>query len=253
MTIAVPSPRGWTPQSEASLLWWLDASDPSTITMDGSNRVSNWNNKQSTGFGNITSSGADRPTWNATGISSRPSVDFSSQKMTGTFSHTGANTTTFFLGIILTGHTANSGVFYGFAEQNQSTNQNLGWTTIRQNGGTPGIEGLYDFSVYSEHDVALNIPFIATGTRSSTAISTYVNGGTPFGATRTVTTKFDRCCIGCVLLFNGIGVATAAFRVGEILTFASGNVALQEKVEGYLAWRWGATLATGHSWKQRAP
>ena len=255
MTIAVPYPHGWTPQSESSLLWWLDASDQSTITKDGSNLVSAWANKKSSGgFGDVTSASGERPTWNGTSLNGRPGITFSSHKMYGSFSHAGANTIALFAGELLTGHTANSGAIYTFAEDIQSSNQPDGWTFMRQDGGNPGIEGLYNAIVYSEHALSgFDVPFIFSGARSPTVITSYLNGGDPTGTPRTVTTKFDVCGIGCVLLFNGIGNATTAFRVGEMLTFASGSAALREKAEGYLAWRWGAPLVTGHAWKQRAP
>ena len=254
MTMAVPYPHGWTPESESSLIWWLDAADLTTITKDGSDLVSAWSNKAATGFGNMTSSGAERPTWLATGISSSPAVSFNLKAMTGTFTHTGSETISLFIGTLHTGHSAQSGIIYSFAANTKASNQPGGWV-MRQNGAQSGIEGLYNINVYCEHNASgFNTPFMITGERSPTIITNYLNGGNPLGSAQTVTTDFDLCSIGCFILFTGETQApTAVFRIGEILTFASGSTALREKAEGYLAWRWGVTLATGHAWKQRAP
>ncbi len=50
---------------------WLDASDESTITKDGSNLVTGWNDKTTNG-NNATASGAGRPTYNATALNNKP-------------------------------------------------------------------------------------------------------------------------------------------------------------------------------------
>lgn len=53
---------------------WLDAQNTSTLTIDGSNFVSQWDSI--VGSYSFTSSGADRPTYQATGMDGNPAVDF---------------------------------------------------------------------------------------------------------------------------------------------------------------------------------
>lgn len=75
------SDSGITPASFAGdgLSLWLDASDASTFTKDGSNLISQWRDKSGSG-NHASQSGADtiKPTYNATGLNSLPTVIFAS-------------------------------------------------------------------------------------------------------------------------------------------------------------------------------
>lgn len=53
---------------------WVDATELSTITKDGSDLVSAWASRY--GSASFTSSGADRPTYQATGMDGNPAIDF---------------------------------------------------------------------------------------------------------------------------------------------------------------------------------
>jgi hypothetical protein len=53
--------------ADGNTIAWYDALDLTTITKDGSNLVSQWNDKLAGGK-NLTATGTQRPTWSATGI-----------------------------------------------------------------------------------------------------------------------------------------------------------------------------------------
>jgi hypothetical protein len=58
------------PSSIAGLSLWLDASDSGTITKDGSNKVSQWNDKSGNGNNAYQGSSTSQPIYNSTGLSS---------------------------------------------------------------------------------------------------------------------------------------------------------------------------------------
>jgi hypothetical protein len=71
-----PSATGFNPKSIAGLSLWLDASDSSTITLNGSN-VSEWRDKS--GYGSPSASqstAASQPAYTASAINGRPGVSF---------------------------------------------------------------------------------------------------------------------------------------------------------------------------------
>ena len=66
----------WTPsQLGASLALWLDAEDTSTITLNGSN-VSQWDDKSGNGRHASQATAVIQPAYLATGFNSNPSIDF---------------------------------------------------------------------------------------------------------------------------------------------------------------------------------
>ena len=64
----------WDPSLITTTLW-LDAADTSTVTVDGSNLVSQWSDKSGNG-NNATASGSDRPTLVSSGLNSLPVISF---------------------------------------------------------------------------------------------------------------------------------------------------------------------------------
>src|SRR4051812_34337979 len=63
----------FSPTDLSGLVLWLDANDSGTITKDGSNNVSQWNDK-SGNSNNATSSGSASPVYSATGLNSKPAL-----------------------------------------------------------------------------------------------------------------------------------------------------------------------------------
>jgi hypothetical protein len=66
---------GVEPDEISDMVFWHDASDSSSITKDGSNKVSQWNDKSGNAH-HLTSSGGDRPEWNSGSRNSLDTVDF---------------------------------------------------------------------------------------------------------------------------------------------------------------------------------
>ena len=64
----------WNPSMLSTALW-LDAADASTITKDGSDLVSQWNDKSGNGR-NATASSTARPTYSATSFNGKPGLVF---------------------------------------------------------------------------------------------------------------------------------------------------------------------------------
>lgn len=64
----------------ANLAVWYDAQDLATITKDGSNNISQWSDKSGNGK-HATRNDSRKPIYSATGLSSKPCVDFSSNKI----------------------------------------------------------------------------------------------------------------------------------------------------------------------------
>lgn len=66
----------FTPQSLANLALWLDSSDIITITKDGSDKVSQWNDKSGNGNNASQGTGANQPTYIPASINSKSVINF---------------------------------------------------------------------------------------------------------------------------------------------------------------------------------
>jgi hypothetical protein len=69
----------FTPTSFSGLAVWLDGDDIATITKDGSDRVSQWNDKSGNG-NNATAAGGARPTYASAGMNSKPTLGFTASQ-----------------------------------------------------------------------------------------------------------------------------------------------------------------------------
>lgn len=70
------SPPDITPSSFSGLILWLDATDTATITKDGSDKVSAWADKSTSSNNFVQATGANQPTYTASGINSTGSITF---------------------------------------------------------------------------------------------------------------------------------------------------------------------------------
>lgn len=66
----------FTPSDIANLQLWLDADAFDTIIKDGSDKVSQWNDKSGNTNNAVQATGADQPTWIDNVVNNKPSLDF---------------------------------------------------------------------------------------------------------------------------------------------------------------------------------
>ena len=66
----------FAPDDIAGLVLWLDADDAATITKDGSNNVSQWNDKSGNGDHAVQATAARQPLYVASGINGKGAIDF---------------------------------------------------------------------------------------------------------------------------------------------------------------------------------
>lgn len=111
----------WTPASVASLELWQDASDASTLTVDGSNRVSEWRDKSGNGWHGVQATDGQKPLAGVS-INGVPALNFSNKtldnasfsqsqpfsfgavyKLTQTIAQNGVNFANFRVGMVANG------------------------------------------------------------------------------------------------------------------------------------------------------
>jgi hypothetical protein len=224
--------RGFKPQFVSNMVTWLDANDSTSITLGSGANIAQWRDKS--GLNNHFTPTAGTPQRAKDGAKWVVSFPLNST-MSATSNITATpNTTNLFMIIKLEGT--------NYIQRFQNF-QVSGVNTLyvdRILAGGPGMSaGGNDFS----NNYRVN------GSRNAVTTATYTNYhilDAPFGLGSAITDKFE------------IGRSTEGFlgKVCEVIIYNNAiDLATREKIEGYLAWKWGmtATLSSDHPWKTTPP
>lgn len=222
----------FSPDIIANLVLWLDAQDIATITKDGSNFVSQWNDKSSSANNAVQATGANQPVYNATGLNSLPAITQtgSPQRMTMTAIPLTA-CTIFVVGVSAeSGGSARQGFIGGAASSVEVSPQ----FSIEL---YDGIAAALDLT---GTDVSANVPFLLEMTApTNPALGT----GSVDGVASTVTFAAGPAW---TLLFNTIGARTNGTvwningAYGEVLIYSRALSAPETlQVNDYLLTKWG--------------
>lgn len=252
----------WTPERISTALW-LDAADASTInTVSGA--VSQWNDKSGNGKNASQSTATNRPSYNATGFNGRPVVSFDGSN---DFLE---NTTN---GITSGTYTGRLNAFY-VATRNSSGGALL---TERTSKPVAAVQWIQLSSIYYIYSDGANV-----NSNQRISVTTYAKLST----TGAVVCQVHQPGVRATLFVNGeqevvnavegAGVGSnisgaTGFRIGgregsvgqswngginEIIVTSNNFTVLErQKIEGYLAHKWGleANLPSNHPYKEYSP
>jgi hypothetical protein len=244
----------WTP-ADISTALWLDAADASTITESGG-AVSQWNDKSGNGRNVAQGTAGARPALTAANLNAKDVLTFDG----GDFLATSVN-------FPLTGNAAFS-IFYVAKKTTTANGMTLGWGNT---GSAGNAAGYYDdgtisalsFAGAQNYNTTLsqnNIWHIAAFTKLPGAIGTtsqaFRNGADVAAPPHSSATP---------------NIASASFVVGQwanfstsrfigsmaevIVTSSSASTFDRQRIEGYLAHKWGLTanLPNDHPYKTAPP
>ena len=256
----VSAPPAWTPSGSAGLQWWLDAADTDTITKDGSNVVSQWNDKSGNARHALSATGGFQPTWLASGIGGLPALQFIDQRMgTGNngFVYAGAAMSVLWIGTLISA-TTTGGRAVSFAATGVTSATAGGWIAMMRTGLTEAVQSQYVSTAYGSQAITYVTPFIFYAARNAATGYTSVNGALTPGSTASAnTTAFVAAALGANVTTGGNpGSPYMQGIYGEVLAYNSVIAdALRQQCEGYLAWKWGqqTVLPVGHPYKSARP
>jgi len=230
-----PSVDLWTP-SELTTSLWLDAADSETITVDGSNNVTAWQDKSGNGR-DAVSEGSSEPSLSGTFVSFQGSeylvisgtVPVSNDMSVFVVFSRSAGV----LSLPLGGSVSNEPPYATYWD---------GTNTIYSGLGSTG------FTMHGSSSVTGNVLHLLT--RGSGQVELWQNGATVGG---------PKSSLSGTGSFVYVGRRASNYMVGDIaeivMTPSALSSADRQKVEGYLAWKWGLEgfLPSGHPYKSAAP
>lgn len=241
----------WSPRDIQAALW-LDASDSSTLTITSGN-VSQWNDKSGNNRHGTQSSYSNMPTRNVTGINGKASLSFDGSSdflnfPTG-FLHL---ETAFTIAMVMSGPLQNNDSIWG-PTSSFLTGLELVYT------GTASLPTLLRINSVNKITTGLwstnSAPTITIITASPTATAGWLNGNTVSAVSSTGITPLNYNGIYSMGRYGGEGFYVD-MQMGEFVILASSaSQGDREKLEGYLAHKWGLTgsLPNNHPYKTVGP
>jgi len=244
----------WTPADIDTALW-LDANDAATITQS-SNLVSQWNDKSGNAR-HATASSTGRPTYGASSMNSRPGLTFngSANFMAANAVATISSGDDLPFSVFAVIDPSGNGIAAGFGSSldgeirfHSFSVEGDRLTTRRRGAGTD----LLDLAGTTTLGPACIGELLFTGTNATL----FLNGTQEATGNLNVSTLFvvDRFTIGALVrssvsnFFNGV--------ISEvIITANSASTNTRQRIEGYLAHKWGLTanLPSDHPYKLVGP
>ena len=258
----------WTPARISTALW-LDASDSSTVTLSGS-EVTQWNDKSGNGLNCSQATSANRPIIASAAQNSLNTIRFVASDYLSASSNI-TLTTAFSVFIVAKNRIRKdyNGMFrIGAAALPASDVSNLEiyWQAGSSNSGNivtvinRGTE--LEAVVVTNALPAVNTYYIHSSQGSVTEFGAIYQNGTLQVATLTGSGSFVPSAANPYHVgigYGGSGNAAQAALDGDICEIVVLNTVAstttRQKIEGYLAWKWGLTssLPSDHPYKSTAP
>jgi hypothetical protein len=245
-------PKLWRPTELATALW-LDAEDTSTITLNGAT-VSQWADKSGNGRNAAQATATNQPTYTATAINGKPGIKFDGTNdimllPDGTIP-AGDSSYSMFVAIKWDATSPQFVVGAGTSAGVGTANYLAAIST------TPAVMGSWWVSYGGSCGViALGPEFY--GAVYDNSVSTLYgnkNGGSITNTVQTVDRNSATTNHTIGAFATGSSPLNAS--IGEIvITQSALSTAVRQRVEGYLAWKWGleANLPAGHPYKSLPP
>lgn len=241
------------PADLPALIAWYDADDAATITTVAGD-VSGWDDKSGNGINMIQPTAARRPMSGAVTIGGRNTITFTAADNTILYRMGGSILDNDFTVIsVAIGPTNNNGILFG--EEGgfptlAATYRRLGnhGISMRNDGGAINVDVNNGLALSTVNPTIISSRYLDPNWISrinGTQIATRVISANP----RTPTSQ----SIGA--LRPGSPFFQADMDLAEIVVLPAASDADIEKVEGYLAWKWGlvSNLPAGHPYKSGPP
>jgi len=235
-----PVEASWTPANLATLpVGWWDAADAETLTLSGTS-VTAWANKGSAGGQATQANAIYQPVYSASLINGLPVVSCHNQYL-----ETGINlSSSYDIVAMLDVDRAHWGTSYAVMEDGYTRGIKV---EVSDDNGS--VQYVFDTSGYDLWGDELSAPVILVVGKSSTDGHVIYNGDL-FFTDGVGSEGLSSICLGD----RHLGGITIYLQEVILLNYALSE-ADRQKLEGYLAWKWGheAALPIGHPYKTAAP
>jgi hypothetical protein len=249
----------WNPSMISTALW-LDAADASTVTLNGST-VSQWNDKSGNSRHVSQATAAQQPTWNATGLNSKPTLVFDGSNDILLNQNAGSVGVTNISMFVVMRYVSASGNDLPFGIGSTNSNGQMRSLFLQGGGTTQG------FATWASDVSSSSLSADIGGTHhifeaiqgSVSSVSLFRDGtgatGNPLGFPGSSAVTFNGVSLGS-LQGASVGLYHSNVAISEaILIYSEASTDTRQRIEGYLSHKWGleANLPVGHPYKTTGP
>lgn len=240
------STAAWTPADlGASLALWLDADDASTITLNGS-RVSQWNDKRNNGINLSQATAANQPSYNTRTLNGKKVIEFSGNQMLWSTASVASGNPNVLMAVVVQ-FDINSTT----TQDDRTVQLSSGpGTSYAITGGVAGYSSRFNDGNEVYAATSLATPLIQIGSRASgsnyAASQMFINGTesarTSGGNDTSVPNIGNGVSVGAgAISSNSLGTIGSPMDgyIAETVILSDVTLATRQKLEGYLAWKWG--------------
>jgi hypothetical protein len=251
-----PGGAAWTPAYlGASLALWLDAEDTDSITLNGSN-VAQWSDKSGNDRHATQATAANQPTYTASAYAGKPALTFDgvNNNLEVNYNYSGDKATIYAVVSRLGGGSTEQWVFSSYGGVYGTPLVAPMWTTAPGN----------DWATYSTAFLSNGAELPTDGTPFALGLASDISGSVLDAFTNGTRSAQHatgaRYTEGGARNFIGAEVnGNSRFLSGRISEIIQTETVLsttdRQKLEGYLAWKWGleASLPAGHPFRNSPP
>ncbi len=232
----------WNPSMIQTALW-LDAADASTVTTV-SDAVSQWNDKSGNGRHATQATADRRPGYGSISLNGKSGVAFNNKSMNTTYV-AGSSVAVSCIFVAQAMETATTNIVKVLVANHESGPSRNGFSLTSSNGFTNTTKTLrYDASLASGQVIRVNA-----------AAASAIDGSNPFIGFGSTTSQTSSTGMVIGRFPSGATDWTGDFRLYEIVFTGAVTDVVREKLEGYLAHKWGltASLPNDHPYKTVGP
>ena len=250
----------WTPaELGASLALWLDADDASTITLNGST-VSQWDDKSGNSRHVTQSTSANQPSYTTRTLDGKQVVEFSGNQMLFSTATVLSGNPDVLMAVVV-----QFDINIAAGDRSLQLGPGQG-TSYVISGGSDGYSSRFNNGNEIYGPASLATPLIQIGTRP--AGGDYASSQMFIDGIESARTSGNND-VAVPNIDTGVSVGAGASSsnsfgsvhrpmdgyVAEAMIVGDITLATRQKLEGYLAWKWGleANLPAGHPYKSTPP
>lgn len=242
----------WSPLNDAGLVDWFDSTDPASVTLNGT-KIASWTGR-SKALTAVQATAANQPVYTGTAINGVQALAFAGSPVsikTAAFKHPATWT------MVAVGKASGAAIQSLVDADKYDATKNEQAQYLRNNAGT--LES-----------VAYNtVPALFIGSKTgmgssaavigaqhlATSITATLNGSDGTPTTTTGTNASATIGLNFGVASAGTPAQYLIGQIGDVIFSATITTSIKQKMEGYLAWKYGlqASLPGGHPYASRAP
>lgn len=261
--VSVAETAGWSPADLAgTLVAWYDAQDVGTITQSGGD-VSQWDDKSGNARHMVQATGSRQPAYGANALApGYPGLTYTEADDTQLVAPVSGITSTM-TGYVVAFLTSTATHIYGrllnVGIAGSSDNNPFAAALLLREATNEKILSFFNGTLDTAISITYDTPFLAGGrvteAAGSTTLAVRLNGNAD--VTAVAGTAFDGSTADSLSIGDNLSTAPENWDgvVSEVIYTAGESSGDREKIEGYLAWKWGleANLPGGHPYVAAPP